>query len=296
MRFANHIKELEKRSRELADKLYMFISEPKQTLLITYHRQGYLPASIAYWFIATMEPTLYTILHESNTLAYYVVPYREGGKILFYSTNPYSASTLNILQVANLTGKEILLFTMKPRDERIEAIYSRYRRLYVDIEDELKASLVMAIASYYAFAKYYRKELGRRGARLYKHSVEGLAPIIEELVNKYVEQLEKIVKNKEVIVTSSKLLEPVALYFAEALKRIGVDASYQHYEYLSKDIPVIFLTTSVEEYFTREILFKFNLMRIKSENIVLNTDPLEAQIYFALLAYYIMFSGEYDTR
>lgn len=288
--YTRYVHSLEATSRKITENLYKHLHNFKGTLMLAYHRQGYLPASVAYWFILTMNPEQRVVIHESNTIAYYMLPYHESGLVILYSTNPYAASTYNLLQTARLTGYEVLLVTLTPRDERINTLYSRYSKIYINTRDELEAALIMAISTYYVLGELYKNKLGSRGKRIYEHIEEGLSPIVEELVNRYTEQLERIVKFKEVVITSSRLLEPIALYFAEALRRLGINAYYQFFEHIDSANNILLLSTSAEEHFTRELRFKYNIMDTTLENMVLNTDPLEAQIYLALLAYYLVYS------
>ena len=110
------------------------------------------------------------------------------------------------------------------------------------------------------------------------------------MINKYSGKLENIMRVEKWFITSTKLLEPVALYFSETLRRLKINSYYQVPEQVPGYENVLLLATSVEEYLTRELRFKYSLMGVKLEDIVLNTDPLEAQIYIALLAYYLVYS------
>ncbi|OYT38615.1 MAG: hypothetical protein B6U89_05545 [Desulfurococcales archaeon ex4484_58] len=285
--FIKKISKLEEESRVLADNLRSGFSGKGRNYIITYHRLGYLPASIAYWFILTMDIDRNVLFNESNAITYYVLPYREKSFLLFYTSNPYTASTINLLQSARVMGYDTLVVTLEPRDERVKSIYSRYNKLYVLREDEIEATLIMSIATYYALSRIYRDKLGVRGKHLYQHVEEGLTPIVEELIDKYLDQLTRIVRNKNVIVTSSKILEPVAIYLVEILRRINLKAYYQSPEQVPSSQYIVLLSTSVEEYLARELMFKYNMMNSTVENMVMNTDPLEAQIYFAILFYYL---------
>lgn len=290
IKYAKYINELESKSRILAEKIIDFLKLGKEYVIVTYHRQGYLPASILYWFIATMEPDNRTVFSDANTVSYYIVAYREPGKILFLTTNPLSGTTINLLQSSSLTGNKVFFVTPKPRDPRLLDALSQYNPIYIEYNDELEASLLMSIAAYHAASRYYRDRLGKRGGRLYQHSLEGFAVVVNELLEKYMEELEKISSHKEVIVSSSKMLEPSSLFFVEALRRIGVKTHYEAPEQLIGPANVLLLTTSVEEYYARELLFKMNMMNIRIVHLPINTDPLEAQIYYAVLAYYLVHS------
>lgn len=288
--YIKFIENLEKKSHVLSNELYEFFAKLPGNIMITYYRHGYLPASIMYWFTITMDPDKNIVFNEANTLSYYVLPYRENWGIVFFSSNPYSSTTINLLETSRLTGYNSLLITTKPRDERLVSILNRYNVLYIEPSDELISTLVSSISIYYVMGKLYSKKLGNRGIRLYEHIQEGLTPIIEELIYKYIDKLEHVIHNKKIFISSSKLLEPVSMYFVDVLRRLDIKAYFQTPEQILGYENVLLLSTSVEEHFVRELRFKYNVMGVKIENISLNTDPLEAQIYIALLAYYLVYS------
>ncbi len=288
--YVKHVENLEKICQSLSIRFHELFTKLPGKILITYHRHGYLPASIMYWFVTTMDPDKNVVFNEANALTYYILPYHEQGGIVFFSSNPYSSSTINLLQTSRLTGYESVLVTLKPRDERVANILSHYNVIYVDLDDELEATLVTTISVYYALSKVYSGRLGSRGARLHSHAREGLSPIVEELIDKYIDKLEHIVRGKKWFVTSSKLLEPVSMYLVDVLRRLEIKAYYQPPEQIPGYENVLLLSTSVEEHLARELKFKYNVMGAALEDLTLNTDPLEAQVYIALLAYYLVYS------
>jgi len=237
-----------------------------------------------------MDQESRVIFNEANTISYYTVVYRNPGKLIFFTTNPVSSSTINLLQASQLTGNKILFISPKPTQPHLLDMLSKYDPVYISISDELEASLLMAMAAYHAASKHYRTRMGRRGERLYKHSEEGFTPIVNELIRIYLEKLEKIINENEVIVTSSKMLEPSATYFVETLRRLNIKSHYEKPEEVIGPCSLLLLGTTVEEYFIREILFKYRMMNIQLNDIVMNTDPLEAQLYIALLALYLIHS------
>jgi hypothetical protein len=284
------IERIERDSEKIVDNILEFLRTSSEQVIITYHRQGYMPSSIMYWFISTMEPSIRIVFHDANTITHYIIAYRESGKLFFISTNPHSAITINLLQAASIMGNKILFVTSKPLDPRLIDMFSKYNPLYISYNDELEASIMLSIATYKAVSKHYRRGLGRRGERLYRHSVEGFSVIVGELINKYIDSLEKIISHKELVVSSTKLLEPASLFFVEALRRINIKAHYEFPEQVIGPGNILFLTTSIEEYYARELLFKMRMMGLNIIDMVMNTDPLEAQIYYAILAYYLVYS------
>jgi len=286
--YARYLSEKEPVFRELASRIHDFLATSPNHLHVAYHRYGYLPASIIYWFTVTMDPGRAVTLHDSIALTHYILPYSEQSTIMFFTSNPYSVTLLSLAQTSTLLGNNLLVVTQTPRDERVKNLLSRYRAIYVDAEDELEAMLVASIAAYYAMSRFYSSKLGARGARLSKHAEEGLAAIVGELVEKYLDNLDKLLQSSKWFVTSTKMLEPVALFFTEVLRRLGVESYYQTLDHILGYSNTLLLSTSVEEFALREYRFKYSVMGVKLNEITLNTDPLEAQIYIALLAYYLI--------
>jgi len=289
-RYHKYLEDIETYSRNIGDKLYNLYSGFLNNVFITYHRHGYLPASIMYWIVMTLNPESNAYLLESNALTYHVLPYREGYRVVFYSSNPYSSTTINLLQTASLTGNEPLLITPKPLDERITSMYSRYTTIYIDKTDELEAVLVMVLSTYYALSKIFRDKLGSRGRRLYDHVVEGVLPIVEDLIDRYVDTLINILNQKEFTITSSKVLEPISLYFVDVFRRLGYETYYQPIDQAVGGRNILLLSTSVDDYSLREYRFRFNMSSTNCIELSLNTDPLEAQVYLSLLGYYLIYS------
>ncbi len=280
------IEEVEEKSRRIARDL-VEVFRGLDYAIIAYHRQGYLPASIHYWMKAVLDRWSRTHLVEAATLAYYLVAYSEPTNIVYYTSNPRSSSTLHLLQSSSLTGHRIYIYTVKLGDERLLDILEQYNPYYIDSRDELEASLIYAMSVYHALAGEYREAMGRRGERLYRHSVEGFAVIVEELLSKYMGVLRELTGLGEVRVTSSHMYEPVSLYFVEALRRRGVRAYYEPIEYVAGPGNILLLSTSVEEYLLKEKRFRLGMTGAHIYEINMNTDPLEALIYFPLLAYYL---------
>jgi len=284
--YAKYLSEKEAVFRELASRIRDFLATSPNQMHIAYHRHGYLPASIIYWFTVTMDPGKTVTLHDSIALTHYILPYSEQSTIIFFTSNPYSATLLSLAQTSALLGNNLLVVTQTPRDERVKNLLTRYQTIYVDAEDELEAMLIASIATYYAVSRLYSSKLGARGARLFKHAEEGLATVVGELVEKYLDNLDKILQSNKWFVTSTKMLEPVALFFTEVLRRLGIEAYYQTLDHIPGYSNTLLVSTSVEEYALREYRFKYSVMGVKLNEISLNTDPLEAQIYIAMLAYY----------
>lgn len=283
--FRKNVEKLEKNASSIAEKIYSHLLGTERETIIAYYRQGYLPASITYWITITLNKEKNITMGEAGTLAYYLLVYREPGVSILYTTTPTSPSTINFLQAAKLTGYKVLLITIDPLDERIHDILAPYSPIYIRSGDELEAAIIMSFAAFSATAKLSKELLGRRGRRLYEHSREGFTVVLDELIHRYSNVLQQILRIEEIRVTSSKLLEPASLFFVETLRRLGKTAYYEPIDFITGPGDVLLLSTSVEDYLIKERRFKLNMTGSKIIEISLNTDPLEAQIYISLLAY-----------
>lgn len=284
--FREEVKRLEDRARSIAEHIERVLASSRD-LVVAYYRQGYLPASILYWMASILDDWRKVLLGEAGTLAYYALVYGEPATTIFYTTMPRSSATIQFLQVASLTGYKINLFTVEPDNPVVRDALHRYEPYYIRARNELEASLVYALATYIAASRHYRDKLGRRGKRLYQHGAEGFAVVVEELLEKYMDVLRDIMRLGEARVSAPRMLEASALYMVEALRRRGIRAFYEPIEYLAGPGEIVLLSTSVDEYLVRERRFHLNMTGAHVHDIVVNTDPLEAQLYFALLAYFI---------
>ncbi|WP_448579209.1 hypothetical protein [Thermosphaera sp.] len=284
--FSKLMGDLEKEASGIGEVIESFLSSSRKPLIITYNRQGYLPASTAYWHIATVDPDLNTLISDIPAVSLYTLAYREGWRVLVFASNPYTG-LLNTMQVSRILNHELLAVTSKPMDEKVRRILDNYGPLYVDRADELEASLVMTLAVNHALSSLYKNKLEARGARLFRHSKEGVVPLIEELIERYSEHLSKIISEKEVLLTSSKLMEAPTLYLSESLRRIGVKTRFENAENVTGPGSIVLVSTSVEEYYVRELKFQYARMGLKTIDLSFNTDPLEAGIYLGMLSLYI---------
>ncbi|MEM2077849.1 MAG: hypothetical protein QXH45_01085 [Thermosphaera sp.] len=284
--FTRLVEDLEREASRVSETIEAFLTGSRKPLIIAYNRQGYLPASTALWHVSTVDPELNVFISDVPAVSLYGLAYREGWRILVFASNPY-AGLLNIMQVARLLNHEMLTVTVKPADERVKSILDRYNPVYIDRGDELEASLVMAFAVNHALSGLYKGKLEARGARLFQHSREGFVGLVDELVERYSDPLAKILSLEDAVITSSKLMEAPSLFLNEALRRVGLKTRYEYAESVTGPGNLVLVSTSVEEYYVRELKFKYARMGLKAFELMFNTDPLEAGLYLALLSLYV---------
>ncbi len=283
---ANRVQALEDIAKKISNNLNQYLESSRGRLYIVYSRLGYLPANILYWIISTMTPENDVRLLDAMSYSYYVAAYTEPSTIVFFTTDPGSNITLNILQAARLMGNKILMISTRPQNDILADMLAPYDKIYVDLQDEIETSIAMGIAAFNTGIKIY-KGLGRRHERLDTHMKEGFHPVTAELIEKYSNVIDSVASIEDIIVTSPKILEPSAYLISEALRRRGIKSRYEPLEYVAGPSDVLIISSTVEEHYMKEKIFKLRLMRAKIHQIVFNTDPLETNIYASIIGLYI---------
>lgn len=290
--FADTIRRLEEAGGTVEGAIRGFLDTPGRRI-IAYYRQGYLPASILYWMISTLNDWAETLFGEAGTLAYYTLAYSEPSTTILFSTAPASPATIQFLQSASLTGCSTTLLTVSVENEMLRDTLAQYNTYYLPIRDELEASLAYAFAAYRVAAQKYSDRLGRRGRRLRAHSTEGFAAITPSLIEKYADTVREILSLEKLTVTSTGINEAAAHYMVEALRRRNINAYYEPLEYASGPGDILLIASSVEEYLLRERRRSIMLTGGRLHELLFNTDPLETPLYSAIISLYV--SGGKDN-
>ena len=276
---------VEEKAREYSELIEIFLNQVSGDLYTTYTGLGYLPASVLYWYLNVMSSTLKCVIGEVEEIALHILPYREKGSLIIFSVEEYS-KLISALQAIRLLDYNYLAFALTPLDERLRALLKHYNVSTYSASNLVEASLLMSLAVFHALAKRYKNRLQSRGLRLAKHSEEGFTPVLSSLVESYRGVLEEIAESRELItVTSSKFLEPAALTLVHALRKHNLLVYYTPLEFAERAEKTLLVSSSVEERIRRE--FKSKTTHPVLE-LVLNTDPLEAGIYIAMLSYYLL--------
>ena len=276
---------VEEKAREYSELIEIFLNQVSGDLYATYTGLGYLPASVLYWYLNVMSSTLKCVIGEVEEIALHILPYREKGSLIIFSVEEYS-KLISALQAIRLLDYNYLAFALTPLDERLRALLKHYNVSTYSASNLVEASLLMSLAVFHALAKRYKNRLQSRGLRLAKHSEEGFTPVLSSLVESYRGVLEEIAESRELItVTSSKFLEPAALTLVHALRKHNLLVYYTPLEFAERAEKTLLVSSSVEERIRRE--FKSKTTHPVLE-LVLNTDPLEAGIYIAMLSYYLL--------
>jgi hypothetical protein len=278
---------LERKASNLINGLpqHILLENP---LIVSYDRLGYLPASLVFWFNTILNPYRRVLLSDFNSVIYHIAPYREGDSIIAFASNPYTPSVYEFLQTTNLLGLEAHVFLPSPQDTKVREALNRFRGVhYVEVWDEVEASLAETLGVFGFYSNAFKDKLGRRGMNLQKHAEEGFSVIAEELARKYSDVLEKILAERELFVSSTKILEPAGQLFSQALRNIGVRSIYTHLDQIPGSSTVLLLTSSVEEFLVKPRVVELTHQGSRVHGLQLNTDPLESLVYIGILAFFL---------
>lgn len=269
--------------RELVSPLNTFLTQCKGSIIVySYTGYGYIPASILYWYYLTMSSSKYPLLMEAEDTAIYMAPYREDFSTLILSTGEYSR-LISALQGIRILGIEYKAITPQPSDERLRFLLKHYDVYTIPYRNIVEAVLALAMGSVITASNMYRSHLTTRGQRLFQHASEGFSTVLESLIEKYIPILERVLNQREIIVSSSRFLDASSKLLSYTLRRIGIVSKYVSLEEaIELDEPVLMISLSVEERAKREFIATSRSPIIE---LVLNTDPLEASIYIVLIAY-----------
>ena len=285
--FVERLGNLERKASNLINSLpqHILLEAP---LVVSYDRLGYLPASLVFWFNTILNPSRMVLLSDFGSVIYHIAPYREGDSVIAFASNPYTPSVYEFLQTANSLGLEAHVFLPSPQDSKVREALNRFRNLhYLEVWDEVEASLAEAIGVFGFYSNAFKDRLGRRGVNLQKHGEEGFSVIAEELARKYSDVLEKILAERELFVSSTKMLEPAGLLFSQALRNIGVRSVYTPLDQIPGSSTVLLLTSSVEEFLVKKRVVELTHQGCRVHGLQLNTDPLESLVYVGILALFV---------
>jgi hypothetical protein len=285
-RAEDSLKLVEEKAREYSILIEDFLSKAPGDLYASYTGLGYLPASILYWYLHTVSSNSKCIIGEVEETSLHLLPYRERGSIIIFSTEEYS-KLISALQAIRVLNYDYLAFSLTPLDDRLRALLKHYGVNTYSASNPVEASLLLGLSVFHALARKYRSSLQSRGLRLAKHSEEGFALVLSSLVEKYRGLLEELADSKEpVFITSTRILEPSAYTLTYSLRKNNILAYYTPLELLDTTKKTLLVLSSVEDRVSRECKTK---APFSIHELILNTDPLEAAIYVAMLSYYLLY-------
>ncbi len=104
---------IEERAREYSHLIENFLNQVGEDLYITYTGLGYLPANILYWYLNLVSSGLKCIVGEVEEISLHLLPYREKGSLIVFSTEEYS-KLISALQAMRVLNYNYLAFALTP--------------------------------------------------------------------------------------------------------------------------------------------------------------------------------------
>ncbi len=277
---------IEEKAREYSSLIEAFLNQASEDLYITYSGLGYLPASIVYWYLTVMSDSSKCVLGEVEEISLHLLPYRERGSLLVFSTEEYS-KLISALQAIRTLEYRYLAFAQLPLDERLHALLKHYNVKTYSASNPVEASLLLGLSVFHVLARKHRGSFQNRGLRLAKHGEEGFAQLLPSLIEKYRGVLEEVVESRgPIVVFSSRFLEPATLTLIYALRKSNLPVQYMPIELSERAERALLVFSSVEDRIRREYWARAPHTTLE---LLINTDPLEAGIYIAMLSYYLLF-------
>jgi hypothetical protein len=283
--FTSEIFEIENKARVFSRKILDFLTQSRgNTILYSYTGYGYTPASLMYWYSLTFQSTKHPLLTEAEESSIYLLPYRDDLSILVFSTGEYS-KLVATLQVARVLGVDYLAIAPEPPTDNLKSIAKFYGVEQVPLQGKVETALFATLASFFAISELYKSGLEARGRRLFTHGQEGFAVTARSFIEKYIDELDKIMKHDDIYITSTRFLEASAILLTHAIRELGKSAKYVPLEEaVNLDAPLLAVFLTTEERVRRE----FKALKHGSMiEFLLNVDPLEGIVYLTLLSYII---------
>ncbi len=287
------VKRIEEWAKKSSVEVTNFVAGSSR-LAITYTGLGIVPAKIFSSYLYVLSPNKNILFGCIDTITYHVAPYTENTSIVLFSEKGVENSIIRLMDASYYTGNKLLIVSPSPADH----IRKRLRNtslIEVPRANTILAETLLAVQAGYNIALKYKQENDRelRFNRL-KVEVADFSSIISELHSIYSLELEilKEYLGKVNGIVYTPTMEPVAytlqtviaekthriipvIDITRAIRAIG--------ERLVENQLYILLSTSVEEYSTRELLFKARLNGIRVKELKVKTDPLTAPVYGLLL-------------
>jgi len=272
-------------AREREKEVARFIEEAGNNIVITYSGLGYSPASILYWIITTAFPDKNTALFDSDTIAYYRLPYSKSSSIIHFSTRPDDPALIRLSDTSRWTNNRLLIITPEPPEVLKELLRGSPYIQTPSSSNEIITCFYESMLSLLVGVKIARSR-GKRFIRLEKFIDEGYGPILDEFFERYRNVTSTITKYKSIIVSSTSLLEPHVHVLIQALRNIGIQASFIPITMLTplSSENILIVATSIEENIVKEKKFKALMNNANVIDFTLNVDPLEAPIYIHLVS------------
>jgi len=243
-------------------------------MIIAYSGGGKPPALNLY--IALVQAGVRATLAPASLVATSILPYRETGPVIAFTNSGRDARAVNVMMASSGLGLRAYLVSPPLHPAVEDLVYSLDVDLIV-VEGRVSL-LTMMIASLF----WRPRLMGAREARV-KSEVEALPDAYEWVSERFGGVLAEASANPPSRVYYSSLLEASANYYTV----ISQTPSYELEASLSLEErgsrPLVLLS-SVEAHNYKDVLLGLSMKGVRPIKAEINTDPVTANIYGALIA------------
>lgn len=263
--------------------------------VVSFTGQGVLPAKALSFALVVLAHERPVSLLSASTLAYHWAPYLEEGErtatVIFYGSAWERSELLRVLDAFNLMGVEYLIVSLSPPDDIV--LKKAAKDSVLSLPSSWARDVIATWAALRSAASLVKLVKGEvlRVKRL-ESELENLVTLEEDLAPSCARLQATLAKclegSRSVSLVHTPSMEVPALLTARLLSEQGVfarsfDASVAFIEGIGRDC-VITLSTMVEFDAIKETGFKLVTRGIHAEHVVLNFDPLTAQLYASICA------------
>ncbi len=283
------VRELEEWARRQADRLVGFV-ESSGRLAITYTGLGIVPARIFSSYLYVLSPNKNILSGCIDTATYHIAPYTEDTSVVLFAEKGVENSIIRLMDTVYYTGNKLFIVSPKPA----EYIVKRQRNtiiLEAPSDDPVLAETLLAVQAGYRIALMYKEEEDRelRFNRL-RIEVADFSSVIGELESIYSMEVAALKDNMDKVnaIIHTPTMEPVAHLLQTVIaEKTGMILPVMDLtrtvrildERLARRQLYVLVSTSVEEYSVRELLFKARLNQSQIIELKIKTDPLTAPVY-----------------
>ncbi len=265
----------EEEAEKLAARLAEFLRDAR-FIVFTYTGRGVLAAYTAYWVLRTLRPEARVELHDPEALSLHVAAYNEPFKCVVFGDKERISSIVRIADSASLSGHEVMVLAPAIADE---AAKHRLSKVEVERVDSELYGLSEAMAAAKAAV---RSSTGSRAERLQDEVVK-FVDAFEGAYQALSSPLEGIVKSNSWVLASPTLMG-AALYAREVLAERGLRLCVAPLHYVPPGAgEVVVMHTGVEDYAANEACFNAIKRGVRVRRVRVNTDPLTAPVYVAMV-------------
>lgn len=241
--------------------------------IITYTWDAKPAAHILY--LALLHAGLRATLAHAALASVHIVPYRETGTVVAYTSSDRDVRVVNIAMAASALGLEVYVVGPEMHPAVEETLdQTGAKRITVPGENPL---LTMMVAS----LLWRPRLLGAREERV-RGEVEALPEALEWVESRYSREIEQASQGGYDGILYTPSIEAAALYHSMLT---GIPASpLDEVVRTRPSSRYLAYIAGVDEHNYRDLLLKASLSQVKIARVMVDTDPVTLNIYGAMIA------------